>query len=288
VAGLPVSRIDPRLPVVWGVLNVTPDSFSDGGRFAATDTALEQGVLLVEYGADVVDVGGESTRPGAERVSIETELERVLPVVSGLVDQGVTVSIDTMRADVAREAVRCGASIVNDVSGGRADAEMHSTVAELDVPYVLMHWRAHSSSMQERAVYDDPVAEVCREIEKQVSAALASGVDRERIIVDPGIGFAKEADHNWHLLRSMEALATMGFPILVGASRKRFLGALLADTDGVPRDADGRDVATAVLSAQLANAGAWGLRVHDVLSTVDALKVLKAMTFTDSQPEETS
>jgi len=277
MAGLPVSGIDARLPVVWGVLNVTPDSFSDGGLFESADKAIEQGVLLRSQGADVVDIGGESTRPGAERVGIEVELQRVLPVISGLVDRGVMVSVDTMRAEVAREAVGCGASIVNDVSGGRADPDMHSTVAKLGVPYVVMHWRGHSVLMNQQAVYHDSVSEVRDEIDEQVRAAIASGIEPGCIVVDLGIGFAKEPEHNWDLLRSLDVLTEMGFPILVGASRKRFLGALLANSEGLARETTGRDVATAVLSARLADAGIWGLRVHDVRSTVDALKVSLAM-----------
>jgi len=277
MAGLPVSGIDARLPVVWGVLNVTPDSFSDGGLFESADKAIEQGVLLRSQGADVVDIGGESTRPGAERVGVEVELQRVLPVISGLVDRGVMVSVDTMRAEVAREAVGCGASIVNDVSGGRADPDMHSTVAKLGVPYVVMHWRGHSVLMNQQAVYHDSVSEVRDEIDEQVRAAIASGIEPGCIVVDPGIGFAKEPEHNWDLLRSLDVLTEMGFPILVGASRKRFLGALLANAEGLARETTGRDVATAVLSARLADAGIWGLRVHDVRSTVDALKVSLAM-----------
>lgn len=283
MAGLPVSGIDARLPVVWGVLNVTPDSFSDGGLFESADKAIEQGVLLRSQGADVVDIGGESTRPGAERVGVEVELQRVLPVISGLVDRGVMVSVDTMRAEVAREAVGCGASIVNDVSGGRADPDMHSTVAKLGVPYVVMHWRGHSVLMNQQAVYHDSVSEVRGEIDQQVRAAIASGIEPGCIVVDPGIGFAKEPEHNWDLLRSLDVLTEMGFPILVGASRKRFLGALLANAEGLARETTGRDVATAVLSARLADAGIWGLRVHDVRSTVDALKVSLAMRREEAQ-----
>ena len=270
---LPTSGIDPRLPVVWGVLNVTPDSFSDGGLFESVAAAAEQGRLLTKQGADVIDIGGESTRPGADRVPIDVELARVLPVIEELVADGATVSIDTMRAEVARAAVDRGASIVNDVSGGRADPNMHATVAELDVPYVLMHWRSHSTSMDQFAYYNDVVLEVCDELKEQIALATTAGNARERIIVDPGIGFAKDLDHNWTLLRSMDRIRDLGLPILVGASRKRFLGALLADDAETPRDSGGRDVATAVLSALLVDAGVWGLRVHDVQGTVDALKV---------------
>ncbi len=281
MSALPVSRLDPRMPVVWGVVNVTPDSFSDGGRFSSTDMAIRHGLSLVDEGADVVDVGGESTRPGATRVSIDTEMNRVLPVVAGLVEAGVTVSVDTMRADVAREAVNCGARIVNDVSGGRSDPKMHAVVADLAVPYVLMHWRGHSVDMNDKAVYRDTVREVRREIEEQIGIATAQGVDPTLIIVDPGIGFAKEAEHNWELLRSVDALASGQAPILVGASRKRFLGSLLAGKDGAPREVDERDTATAALSALLAFRGIWGLRVHDVRATVDAVLVARALRFAD-------
>ena len=269
------------MPVVWGVVNVTPDSFSDGGHFSTTDLAIRQGLSLVDEGADVVDVGGESTRPGATRVSIDTEMNRVLPVVVGLVEAGVTVSVDTMRSEVAREAVNCGASIVNDVSGGRSDSNMHAVVADLAVPYVLMHWRGYSVDMNDKAVYRDTVREVRREIEEQIVIATAQGVDPTLIIVDPGIGFAKEAEHNWELLRSVDTLAGAGAPILVGASRKRFLGSLLAGRDGALREVDARDTATAALSALLAFRGIWGLRVHDVRATVDAVSVARALRFDD-------
>jgi len=270
---LPTSGIDPRLPVVWGVLNVTPDSFSDGGLFESVAAATAQGRLLAKQGADIIDIGGESTRPGAARVPVDVECDRVLPVIEELVSAGATVSIDTMRAEVARMAVERGASIVNDVSGGRADPSMHATVAELGVPYVLMHWRSHATSMDQFAHYDDVVVEVCDELQEQIALATTAGIARERIIVDPGIGFAKDLDHNWTLLRSMDRIRDLGLPILVGASRKRFLGALLSDAEQNPRDSHGRDVATAALSALLVDAGVWGLRVHDVQGTVDALKV---------------
>lgn len=277
MSGLPVSHLDPAAPVIWGVLNVTPDSFSDGGRFDSTDTALMQAHRMLEQGADVIDIGGESTRPGAQRVSAEEECHRVLPVVRALTEQGVTVSIDTMRSEVAAAALDAGAAIVNDVSGGRADERMHECVASYGVPYVLMHWRGHSASMNELAVYDDPVQQVCEEMGEQVEKALASGIEKSSLIVDPGLGFAKEAEHNWSLLQNLDELTALGYPLLLGPSRKRFLGALLADADGAPRDTDGRDVATSVLSALIAERGVWGVRVHDVQGTVDAIKVSLAM-----------
>ena len=277
MSGLLVSRLGPAAPVIWGVLNVTPDSFSDGGRFASTDSALEQAHRMREQGADVIDIGGESTRPGAQRVGAEEECHRVLPVVRALAEQGVTVSIDTMRSEVAAAALDAGAGIVNDVSGGRADERMHECVASYGVPYVLMHWRGHSVSMNELAVYDDPVQQVCEELCEQVDKALASGIEESSLIVDPGLGFAKEAEHNWSLLRNLDELTALGYPLLLGPSRKRFLGALLADADGAPRDTDGRDIATSVLSALFAERGVWGIRVHDVQGTVDAVKVSLAM-----------
>jgi len=277
VSGLPVSRLGAAAPVVWGVLNVTPDSFSDGGRFDSIDRALEQAHRMVEQGADVIDIGGESTRPGAQRVDAQEECGRVLPVVRALAADGVTVSIDTMRSQVASAALDAGARIVNDVSGGRADEGMHQCVASYGVPYVLMHWRGHSDSMNELAVYDDPVRQVGEEIREQVDVALASGIDESSLILDPGLGFAKEAEHNWTLLQHLDTLMGLGYPLLLGPSRKRFLGTLLAGADGSPRDTDGRDVATSVLSALFAERGVWGVRVHDVKGTVDAVKVTLAM-----------
>ena len=276
VTGLPIPGLGAGSPVVWGVLNVTPDSFSDGGRFDTLDRALEQARSMSDQGADVIDVGGESTRPGAQRITPGEEKGRVLPVIEAFSGQGITVSIDTMRAEVASAAVHAGASLVNDVSGGRADADMHAAVAQLGVPYVIMHWRGHSDRMNELAIYDDPVRQVCEEIEEQVNSAVRAGIERDRIVIDPGIGFAKEAGHNWAVLRAIDSVNSLGLPVLVGASRKRFLGSLLVDSNGQPRDSDGRDVATAVLSGLLADS-VWGLRVHDVGSTVDALKVARAM-----------
>jgi len=263
--------------VVWGVLNVTPDSFSDGGRFDSIDRALEQAHRLVEQGADVIDVGGESTRPGAQRITPDEECARVLPVIRELSGAGMTVSIDTMRAQVAEAAVQAGASIVNDVSGGRADETMHGVVARLGVPYVIMHWRGHSDRMDELAQYHDPVAQVCEELQEQVGKAMDAGVDGSALILDPGIGFAKDAEHNWQVLRGLDRLGDLGFPLLVGPSRKRFLGALLADDAGTMRETAGRDVATSAMSALLAERGVWGVRVHDVQGTVDAIKVSMAM-----------
>jgi dihydropteroate synthase len=269
VVGLP--RRDRAL--VMGVLNVTPDSFSDGGRYLDPVRALEHGRRLVAEGADLVDVGGESTRPGAERPGVEEELRRVVPVVTALVREGVLVSVDTMRAVVAAEAVAAGAVLVNDVSGGRADGDMLATVARLDVPYILMHWRAHSVEMQQHAEYGDVVADVVEELRLQLDAAVAAGVRADRIAVDPGIGFSKTADQNWDVLAGLARLHELDRPVLVATSRKRFLGTLLSDAPGELRPPDLRDDATTATSALAAAAGAWCIRTHTVRATLDAVRV---------------
>lgn len=263
-------------PIVMGVLNVTPDSFSDGGRYADLDAAVAHGVDMRRDGADIVDVGGESTRPGATRVDPGTEARRVLPVIRELAAAGVPMSIDTTRAEVAAAALAAGASVVNDVSGGLADPDMAVVVATQGCPWVLMHWRGHSRHMQQLAAYDDVVKEVRDELRQRADAALAAGVDATKIIVDPGLGFAKRPEHNWRLSAHLDEIVALGFPVLVGASRKSYLGALLAGADGAPRSTEGREAATIATSVLAVQAGAWGVRVHDVLGTVDALKVLQA------------
>ena len=262
-----------------GVLNVTDDSFSDGGRYLDADDAVAHGLAMAAEGAGIVDVGGESTRPGAARVDARVETSRVVPVVKGLVAQGITVSIDTMHADVARAALQSGAQIVNDVSGGRADPAMAPLLAEAGVPWVLMHWRSVSSTRPHQAPhYRDVVAEVRAELLASVDDAVAAGVDPDKLVIDPGLGFAKTGQHNWALLHALPQLVSTGVPVLLGASRKRFLGALLAGPDGSPRPPDGRETATAVISALAALYGVWGVRVHDVRASVDALKVVGAWT----------
>jgi dihydropteroate synthase len=262
---------------VMGVLNVTDDSFSDGGRYFDSDSAVAHGLALAAEGAAIVDVGGESTRPGADRVDPRVEASRVVPVVKELAAQGITVSIDTMHADVARAALQGGARIVNDVSGGRADPAMAPLVAEAGVPWVLMHWRSVSAEQPHRAPhYRDVVAEVRAELLASVDDAVGAGVDPSNLMIDPGLGFAKTGQHNWALLRALPQLVDTGVPVLLGASRKRFLGTLLAGPDGAPRPPDGRETATAVISAMAALHGAWGVRVHDVRASVDALKVVEA------------
>jgi dihydropteroate synthase len=271
-AGLPTAQ---ARPVIMGVVNVTPDSFSDGGSWFEPAAAVAHGRALVGDGADVVDVGGESTRPGAERPSVDEELRRVLPVVEALAAEHVVVSVDTMRAAVAAQALDAGAAMVNDVSGGLADPEMVPLVADRRCPYVAMHWRGHSTRMQDRAVYDDVVREVCDELATRRDAILAVGVTPDRLVLDPGLGFAKRAPHNWALLARLDALLALGPPVLVGASRKAFLGRIGVTAGGEPRPPLDRDVATAVTSVVCATAGVWGVRVHDVAGTRDAFAVLR-------------
>jgi len=265
------------VPVVMGVVNVTEDSFSDGGLFLDRDRAVERAMALVAAGASIIDVGGESTRPGATRVAPELESARVLPVIRDLATAGVTVSIDTMHSSVASAALENGAQIVNDVSGGRADPNMAAVLAAAKMPWVLMHWRfVRADAPHEVPAYTDVVGEVREDLLRSVDAAVAAGVDPAKVIIDPGLGFAKTAQHNWELLRALPTFVATGFPVLVGASRKRFLGALLEAPDGVMRPAAGRETATAVISALSVMNGAWGVRVHDVQASVDALKVVDA------------
>lgn len=259
-----------------GVVNVTPDSFSDGGRWIETEAAVEHGRELVAQGALVVDVGGESTRPGAERPSTQEELRRVVPVVAALASEGIVVSVDTMRVEVARAALQAGAAIINDVSGGLADPQMPALVAESGAPFVVMHWRGHSHDMQTRAVYGDVVAEVCAELRQRVEALVTAGADPEQLILDPGIGFAKTAAHNWELMSGLERVVDLGHPVLLGTSRKGFLGSV-GRREGQERALDARAVVTATTSARAARAGVWSVRVHDVVATVDAIDVTAAM-----------
>jgi dihydropteroate synthase len=265
------------LPLLMGVVNVTPDSFSDGGRWATPDAAIGHGRDLLADGADLLDIGGESTRPGATRPLVEEELARVVPVIRELAAEGATVSVDTMRAVVASAALAAGASIVNDVSGGLSDPQILDVVADSDATYICMHWRAHSLTMNDHAVYDGPggvVAAVRDELLQRVEALHAAGVPDERIVLDPGLGFAKRADHNWALLAGIPDLQALGFRLLVGASRKSFLGALLADAAGEPRPVDDREDATTALTVLVAQQHVWGLRVHDVRASRDALRTL--------------
>lgn len=273
----------PGRTLVMGILNVTPDSFSDGGEFLATDAAVRHGLDLHADGADLVDVGGESTRPGAVRADPQTELARVVPVIEQLTRAGVPVSIDTMRAEVAVAAVAAGAVLVNDVSGGLADSDMLAAVADLDAGYVAMHWRGHAQRMAELATYSDVVSQVCAELSDRLDAAVAAGLDRKRIILDPGLGFAKTATHNWLLLQRLDALAALGQPLLIGASRKRFFGELLADGDA-PRPVREREDAGVALTALVAAAGVWGVRTHTARPHRDAIAVASRLAVPQPEP----
>ena len=275
-SGLPDSLKNLERTLVFGILNVTPDSFSDGGKFATAHSAIEQGLHLSATGADIIDVGGESTRPGATRVSVQEELDRVIPVVEGLSERGVTVSVDTMRAEVARTAALAGAKIINDVSGGKSDSEMLPTMAELAIPFILMHWRGPSDQMDVLANYQNVVEEVCAELNNQVNKALDIGVRRENIVLDPGLGFAKTVEQNWPLLQNLEALQNLGLPLLVGASRKKFLGELLADKNGA-RGVDEREAATTALTTVLAQKNIWAVRVHNTQDAHDAIAVVQRL-----------
>ncbi|WP_063746816.1 dihydropteroate synthase [Streptomyces sp. PsTaAH-124] len=273
VAGLPAwDRC-----AVMGVVNVTPDSFSDGGRWFDTTTAVKHGLDLVAQGADLVDVGGESTRPGAPRVDEDEELRRVLPVVRGLAAEGVVLSVDTMRARVAEQALAAGAALVNDVSGGLADPAMIPAVADAGAPFVVMHWRGFLQGGNVRGVYADVVTEVADELHARVEAVLEGGIAPDRVVVDPGLGFSKDAEHDLMLLARLERILGLGHPVLVAASRKRFLGRVLAGPEGAPPPARERDAATAAVSALAAHAGAWAVRVHEVRATADAVRVARAV-----------
>jgi dihydropteroate synthase len=281
-AGLPQQRLrrrtvrglpDADRPLVMGVVNVTPDSFSDGGRFLAVDAAVAHGLSMLSDGADLLDIGGESTRPGATRPLVTEELARVIPVITALAEHGAVVSVDTMRAEVAAAALDAGATLVNDVSGGLADPAILRVVAERDAAYVAMHWRGHADTMQQKASYVDVVGEVRDELRRRVDDAVAAGVAPDRIAVDPGLGFAKTADHNWELLRQLPALDALELPILLGSSRKSFLGVLLADERG-PRPVLDREDANVALTTLAGLLGVWAVRVHEARASVDALKVV--------------
>lgn len=259
-----------------GVVNVTPDSFSDGGEWFEPEAAVAHGLELMAQGADILDVGGESTRPGAARVPEDEELRRVLPVVHELVTRGAVVSVDTTRASVAEATVAAGAHLVNDVSGGLADRGMYDVVARTGVVYVAMHWRGHADVMDSLAVYDDVVTDVRTELTDRLRALESAGVAREQVVLDPGLGFAKPGSANWPLLAGLDELLDVGLPVLVGASRKRFLGTLLAGPDGQPAPPLARDAATAAITALAAAAGAWCVRVHDVPGSADAVRVAQA------------
>ena len=248
--------------IVMGILNVTPDSFADGGRHNSLEAALKRGEEMLVEGVDIIDIGGESTKPGADRVPEDEELARVIPVIKALASKGARISIDTMRASTAKAAVEAGAQIINDVSGGLADPEMLSTAAKLKLPYIAMHWRGHSKDMNSRAVYADVVRDVISELQERISAATDAGITKDNLIIDPGLGFAKDAHHNWEIIDSIDEFVALGYPVLIGGSRKRFLGG---------DDPDSREAATIELTKRLSTSGIWGVRVHSVKPHKEAL-----------------
>jgi dihydropteroate synthase len=250
--------------LVMGILNVTPDSFADGGKHNDFESAVARGLEMISEGVDIIDIGGESTRPGADRVSEEEEIARTIPVIKELAKHGAKISIDTMRASTAKAAITAGASIINDVSGGLADASMLQTAAELKVPYIAMHWRGQSKDMNSKAIYGDVVSDVISELQERISAALDAGITAEHLIIDPGLGFAKDADHNWAIIDAIDKFVALGYPVLIGASRKRFLG---GDTP------DEREQATIDLTKRLAPTGVWAVRVHSVKPHKEVLSV---------------
>ena len=241
--------------LVMGILNITPDSFADGGKYNNFESAIRRGQEMIAEGVDIIDIGGESTKPGAERITLDEELDRVIPVIRELSQLGIKISIDTMRSEVARKAIDAGASIINDVSGGLADPEMLTTAASLELPYIAMHWRGHSKDMNSQAVYKDVVSEVIEELQERITASLDAGIKKDNLIIDPGIGFAKDADHNWAIIDSISTFVDLGYPVLVGASRKRFLGG---------DNPDLREAATIALTQRLSTTGIWAIRVHSV------------------------
>ena len=267
-----------------GVLNVTPDSFSDGGQFLELSDALAQANLLLAQGADIIDIGGESTRPGAARVPEDQEQQRVLPVIRAIrADRKFDdrqLSIDTMNSSTAREAVLAGANIINDVSGGLADPNMFRVAAETGAQIVISHWRGHSTSMDDLANYEDVARDVAAEISEQISIARANSVSPEKIIVDPGLGFAKNLTQNWELVARLNLIQDLGYPVLVGASRKRFIAGVLSEDLGSV-STERRDLATAVLTALLLQRKLWGVRVHNVEATRDAIRVVAALRESD-------
>jgi dihydropteroate synthase len=278
-SGLPKNLSSLDRTLVMGVLNVTPDSFSDGGRFFDSSIAIAHAKQMISDGADIIDIGGESTRPGSERISIQEEMDRVLPIFSALAETDAVLSIDTMRPEVAQAAIAAGAGMINDVSGGKADPEMLSYVATLDVPFILMHWRGPSNIMNSLTDYNDVVVDVTMEISDQVDVAVSAGVARDRIVVDPGIGFAKTVDQNWPILKHLDVLEDLGLPILMGASRKKFLGELLSK-NGEARHMDDREPATTAISVLMAQRKTWCVRVHDVRGSRDVIEVVSRMANT--------
>jgi len=258
--------------LVMGILNVTPDSFADGGRYSTTDLALKRADEMISEGVEIIDVGGESTKPGADRITQAEEVARVIPVIKELAKKDTPISIDTTRASVAEQAIKLGVSYVNDVSGGLADPEMYKLIAKHPkVQYIIMHWRAHSKTMQDHAVYKDVVKEVKEELEERIEDAIKAGVNPDQIIIDPGLGFAKLPEHNWELLRNIDRIALLGYPILIGASRKRFLGELTGSSNP-----DDREASSIAVTAMVAKQGVWGVRTHSVKPHRDAIATVNS------------
>jgi dihydropteroate synthase len=276
-------------PLIMGVINITPDSFSDGGQFLETNQAVKHALELVAQGANIIDLGGESTRPGALRVKLEDEQARVLPVINELVANaefkasGAIISIDTMNAQTAALAVAAGASIVNDVSGGLADEQMFAALKDLNCKFIISHWRGFSETMDSMNNYTSVAIDVAKELEERVAKAQAAGISKDRLIIDPGLGFAKDIAQNWHLVARLDELEKLGLPILVGASRKRFLAGALEPEDAAGVSNQRRDLATAVLTALLLQRKLWGVRVHNVSTTLDAIKVVEALAFANEE-----
>ena len=258
--------------LVMGILNVTPDSFADGGRYSTTELALKRAEEMMSEGVEIIDVGGESTKPGADRITQAEEVARVIPVINELAKKVTPISIDTTRASVAEQAIKLGVSYVNDVSGGLADPEMYKLIAKHPkVQYIIMHWRAHSKTMQNHAIYKDVVKEVKEELEERIEDAIKAGVNPDQIIIDPGLGFAKLPEHNWELLRNIDRIALLGYPILIGASRKRFLGELTGSSNP-----DDREAASIAVTAMVAKQGVWGVRTHSVKPHRDAIATVNS------------
>lgn len=274
-SGLPTELNNLERCLVVGVLNVTPDSFSDGGKFFDKDIAINQAKKLITDGADLIDIGGESTRPGADQISIDEEIKRVIPVINELKKDNIFISIDTMKHEVAKAAVEAGAIIVNDVSGGLADQKMFETVAKLDVPYVLMHWRGHSKNMDDLAKYKNVTQEVIDELNAQTKKAIDKGLKKEKIVLDPGLGFAKNPEHNWQILKDLNLFNQLEFPIYIGASRKRFLApySIIKDSSNL----EDRDLATSVITTYSAINNAWAVRVHDAKSSAIAVRLVNQL-----------
>lgn len=271
-------RLEFETPAIMGILNITPDSFSDGGRYFSWSAALNRAKEIIQEGADIIDVGGESSRPGSEPVSLEDELQRVVPMVKALRQFSQTaISVDTTKAEVARRSLEAGADVINDISALRFDREMVAVVRDFGALVVLMHMQGEPKTMQQAPYYDDCVAEICRFFEERVEFCLGQGISRDRIILDPGIGFGKRLEDNIEILNHLERFRQIGFPLMIGTSRKSFIG-LITGVKDPPEKRIGGSIASALLGMQN---GVDVLRVHDVAATIEAIKVFEAITKAD-------